>query len=46
MFESNSATTKTINLYGVGLSTAPAIEVNIQNFNFVDTSVNNVSDSS
>lgn len=35
--QSNSATTKTVSLNGVGLSSDPVINVNVSSFDFVDT---------
>ncbi|WP_298903014.1 peptide-N-glycosidase F-related protein [uncultured Psychroserpens sp.] len=37
--QSNSATTRTISLTGVGLSTAPIININVSSFNFQDTPI-------
>ncbi|WP_230935889.1 peptide-N-glycosidase F-related protein [Psychroserpens luteolus] len=37
--QSNSATTRTLNVSGVGLSTAPVISINVSSFNFQDTPV-------
>ena len=37
--ESNSATTKTVSLSGVGLSTAPIINISVSSFNFQDTPI-------
>ena len=44
--ESNSATTRTLNLNGVGLSIAPLISVNTTSINFDDTQVSSSSASS
>ncbi|MEH6537281.1 MAG: peptide-N-glycosidase F-related protein [Psychroserpens sp.] len=44
--QSNSATTKTVSLSGIALSSTPMINVNVSNFNFEDTAVSQQSASS